>query len=67
MILHSSEEIPETLCSAIQEALKKGLLEKSTQIKENAEYSLLITLILNIFLLGQVTLSGWRQQDTQYS
>lgn len=29
MILHSSEEIPETLCSTIQKALKKGLLEKS--------------------------------------
>lgn len=58
MILHSSEKIPETFCSAIQEALKKGLLKEGTQITKIADYSLLITFIL---LLEKLTKHPGRQ------
>lgn len=59
MILHSSEKIPETFCSAIQEALKEGLLKEGTQMTKIADYSLLITFILLLEKLIKHTGRQW--------
>lgn len=65
MILHGSEKISETICGTIQEALKKELLKKGTQITESADYSLLITFMFKLKRILELLQYEWSRWDIE--